>query len=59
MNDASMIESKFFGHLKEALNAEIVLGNVTNLFEAKEWLEYTFLAVRIKRNGNYYGVKVD
>jgi hypothetical protein len=30
MNNASYIESKFMAHMKEGLNAEIVLGNITN-----------------------------
>ena len=34
LNNASYIESKLLVFLKEALNAEIVLGNITNYNEA-------------------------
>jgi hypothetical protein len=36
--------------MKEALNAEIVLGNVTSIFEAMEWMSYSYFNIRINRN---------
>lgn len=50
LNNAGYIESKFLNHLKEALNAEIVLGNVTSEFEAMDWLKYTYFNIRFRRN---------
>jgi activating signal cointegrator complex subunit 3 len=44
------------GFLKEALNAEIVLGNITNYSEAFDWLNHTFFSIRLKRNPQNYGV---
>lgn len=37
------------------LNAEVVLGTVTNLREAVAWLGYTYLAQRMTRNPLAYG----
>ncbi|KAI8916332.1 P-loop containing nucleoside triphosphate hydrolase protein [Gorgonomyces haynaldii] len=48
------IESNLHQHLIENVNAEIVLGTVTNLDEAMLWLRSTFLYVRIKRNPSFY-----
>lgn len=56
LNNASYIESKLLIFLKEALNAEIVLGNITNYQEAYHWINYTFLSVRLRRNPLHYGV---
>lgn len=57
LNNASYIESKLLSFLKEALNAEIVLGNITNYTEAYNWLNHTFLAIRMRRNPLHYGVQ--
>lgn len=45
------------GKLPDHLNAEVVLGTVTSISEAVEWLGYTYLAVRIARNPLHYGVR--
>jgi hypothetical protein len=50
LNNASFIESKLMGFIKEALNAEVVLGNVSNYHEAYDWLNQTFFSIRLKRN---------
>jgi replicative superfamily II helicase len=50
LNNAGYIESKFLSHLKSALNAEVVLGNITNIFEALDWLKYTYFYIRFERN---------
>jgi activating signal cointegrator complex subunit 3 len=47
LNNASYIESKLMGFLKEALNAEIVLGNITNYAEAYDWVNHTFFSIRL------------
>lgn len=50
------IESKFTEGLADHLNAEVVLGTVTNLREATTWLGYTYLYVRMKKNPLSYGI---
>ena len=57
LNNASYIESKLMGFLKEPLNAEIVLGNITNYSEAYDWLNHTFFSIRLKRNPLNYSVQ--
>lgn len=39
----------------DALNAEISLGTVTNTTEAVQWVGYTYLFVRMRRNPVVYG----
>ena len=50
------IESQFIENLADNLNAEIVLGTVTNIQEAVSWLSYTYLFVRMLRNPMVYGI---
>ncbi|CAL4069160.1 unnamed protein product, partial [Meganyctiphanes norvegica] len=50
------IESSFINHLADNLNAEVSLGTVTNLDEAVEWLSYTYLYVRTRKNPQVYGL---
>ena len=42
--------------LVDHLNAEVVLGGVTSLHDAFEWMSYLFLAVRVGKNPLHYGV---
>jgi activating signal cointegrator complex subunit 3 len=51
------IESCFIKALADHLNAEIVNGTVNNIKEAMNWLSYTFLFIRMKRNPLAYGMK--
>lgn len=44
------IESQYVATIADNLNAEIVLGTVTNLQEAATWLGYTYLYVRMLMN---------
>ncbi|WVQ84529.1 hypothetical protein IAT38_006683 [Cryptococcus sp. DSM 104549] len=53
------IESKFIPGLTDSLNAEISLGTITNVHEAIQWLSYTYLFVRMKRNPFIYGMPHD
>lgn len=39
----------------DALNAEISLGTVANITEGIQWIGYTYLFVRMKRNPIVYG----
>lgn len=50
------IESQFMKRLADNLNAEIVLGTITNLEDAINWLTYTYLFVRMIRNPTLYGI---
>ncbi len=42
--------------LADNLNAEVSLGTVTNVEEAVQWLSYTYLYVRMRKNPLVYGV---
>ena len=39
------------------MNAEISLGTVTNVSEAVQWLSYSYLYVRMRKNPLVYGMK--
>ena len=41
----------------DALNAEISLGTVSNITEGVQWIGYTYLFVRMRRNPFVYGEK--
>lgn len=53
------IESKLLPKLADNLNAEISLGTVTNLEEAIQWLGYTYMFVRMKRNPYHYAIETE
>lgn len=53
------IESQFIKELPNHLNAEIILGTVTNVQEGLEWLGYTYLYTRMLRNPMVYGIGYD
>ncbi|KAJ3210004.1 DEIH-box ATPase [Dinochytrium kinnereticum] len=59
LNQQLPIESQFVSRLADNLNAEIVLGTIRNRDDAVQWLGYTYLYVRMLRNGPLYGVSVD
>lgn len=42
----------------DSLNAEIALGTVTNVSEGVQWIGYTYLFVRMKRNPVVYGMQL-
>lgn len=50
------IESKLMAKLADNLNAEISLGTVTTLDEGVQWLGYTYLFVRMRKNPLSYGL---
>ncbi|GJJ07269.1 hypothetical protein Clacol_001469 [Clathrus columnatus] len=50
------IESKFIPGMVDSLNAEISLGTVSNIREAIQWIGYTYLFVRMKKNPIVYGM---
>lgn len=53
------IESQFKRQVVDNLNAEIVLGTVSNVREAVSWLDATYLALRLQRNPLAYGITYD
>lgn len=50
---------QFISSLRDNLNAEVVLGTVTNVKEACAWLGYTYLFIRMKMNPLAYGIGWD
>lgn len=50
------IESKLSTKLEDNLNAEIALGTVTSVDEGVQWLGYTYLFVRMRKNPFTYGI---
>lgn len=56
LNQQLPIESQMIKKLPDALNAEIVLGNVSTITEASNWIGYTYLYVRMMRNPSLYGI---
>jgi activating signal cointegrator complex subunit 3 len=50
------IESKFLSNLADALNAEIALGTVQDIWEALRWFQYTYCYVRMHSNHFAYGI---
>ena len=59
MNQQLPIESQLIKRLADSLNGEIVLGTVTNVRDAADWLQYTYLYVRMLRNPELYGVPAE
>ena len=50
------VESQLTRRLPDHLNAEIVLGTVQTVSEAVEWLNYTFLYIRMLQSPSLYGI---
>ena len=50
------ITFRFERGMNDALNAEISLGTVSNINDAVQWLGYTYLFVRARKNPMAYGV---
>lgn len=46
---------RFIKGLMDSLNAEIALGTVTNVTEGVQWIGYTYLFVRMRKNPFAYG----
>jgi activating signal cointegrator complex subunit 3 len=56
MSSVRPIESHFPSCLKEALNAEIALDNVTSVSEAFAYIRKTFFYTRVNKSPLYYGI---
>lgn len=59
LTHSTPIESQFMVQLIDNLNAEVVLGTVTNVREGVSWLNSTYLALRLQRNPLAYGLTLD
>ncbi|RAL03824.1 putative DEAD/DEAH box DNA helicase (Mer3) [Aspergillus ibericus CBS 121593] len=59
VSGSESLESCLHLNLVDHLNAEIGLGNVTNIDSAIRWLAGTFLFVRMRRNPTHYRLKED
>jgi activating signal cointegrator complex subunit 3 len=53
---ATPIESQFVKNLADNLNAELVLGTVTNVKEGARWLGYSYLHARMRKNPLAYAL---
>ncbi|RWS23564.1 putative ATP-dependent DNA helicase HFM1-like protein [Leptotrombidium deliense] len=56
LNGTKIIESFLHKHLVEHLNAEIVLGTITDIPVAVDWIRSTFLYIRVLANNTDYGI---
>ena len=59
INNQLPIESQFVSQLADQLNAEIVLGTISCLKEAVDWLGYTYLYTRMMKDPHVYGIDAD
>eukprot|EP00127_Corallochytrium_limacisporum_P005628 Clim_evm7s210 gene=Clim_evmTU7s210 len=59
LNEQLPIESQLISRLPELLLAEIVSGTVDTTKSGVEWLDYTYLSVRLHRNPRLYGIDAD
>ncbi|KAF2071489.1 hypothetical protein CYY_007184, partial [Polysphondylium violaceum] len=59
LNTQLSIESQFISKLADNLNAEIVLGSITNIQDAVYWLGYTYLYICMLRNPPLYEISYD
>lgn len=58
-NNQLQVESSLLHRLSEHINAEVVIGNISSLAEAVEWLRFTYLHVRAGSVPSKYGVHSD
>ena len=59
LTHSTPIESQFISNLADNLNAEVVLGTVTNIREGAQWLGYSYLHTRMEKNPLAYGLTWD
>ena len=50
-----LLEDRFVDGMVDALNAEISLGTVSSITEGVQWIGYTYLFVRMRKNPLVYG----
>jgi activating signal cointegrator complex subunit 3 len=59
LNHALPIESQMQQELANHLSAEVVLGTVTSVREAMQWLSYTYMFIRMLKNPLAYGISYE
>ena len=59
INQQLPIESQFMSRLADQMLGEIVLGTVTSIREAVEWLGYTYLYIAMLRNPSLYQISYE
>ncbi|KAL6941353.1 hypothetical protein ACO0RG_002482 [Hanseniaspora osmophila] len=59
LNEQLPIESQMMGKLVDAVNAEIVIGNIKNIPDAISWLQTTYLYSRMLSDPQLYEVYTD
>jgi antiviral helicase SLH1 len=52
------LTSRFIPGMVDSLNAEIALGTITSVQDAIQWLGYTYLFVRMRREPFIYGTSI-
>ncbi|KAJ6302004.1 hypothetical protein OIU77_016164 [Salix suchowensis] len=57
LNGCEMVESQLLSCVTEHLTAEIVQLTVSDIARAIEWMKFSYLYVRIKKNPEHYAVK--
>ena len=56
LNQQLPIESQMISALPDAINAEVVLGTISNLKDAVNWLAYSYLYIRMMKAGQVYSI---
>lgn len=56
VSGTDIVESNLHKNLPEHLNSEIVLGTITDIAVAVNWLRSTFLYIRAMKNPRRYGI---
>ena len=56
LNQQLPIESQMISGLPDNLNAEIVLGTISNIKDAVNWLAYSYLYIRMLKNPKLYSI---
>ena len=58
LNDQLPIESQLISKLHDSLNAEIVLGTISNIKQCIEWLSYSFLNIRMNKSAKNISIRI-
>ncbi|KAA6387640.1 MAG: putative U5 small nuclear ribonucleoprotein 200 kDa helicase [Streblomastix strix] len=58
MNEMLPIESQMISRLTDAINAEVVLGNISSHSDACDWIKYTYLCIRMRERPQLYSIDV-
>lgn len=58
LNQQLPIESQMISAIADNINAEVVLGNITNIKDAVNWMTYTYLYIRMLKNPVLYGISL-